>query len=100
MFCTLIDGTYNFTPGGNSWLRGNGEWIGWPKSARLEELCQAWLDAPDLEAEKKVCRALQLQFWQDVPYIPMGQYSESACFSRALSNVPKGFPLFYGVRPA
>ena len=74
VFCTLIDGTYNFTPGGNSWLRGNGEWIGWPKSERLEELCQAWLDAPDLASERKVCQALQLQFWQDVPYIPMGQY--------------------------
>ena len=100
VFCTLIDGTYDFTPGGNSWLRGNGDWIGWPKSARLEELCQAWLDAPDLAAEKKVCRALQLQFWQDVPYIPMGQYSESACYNRRLTDIPKGFPLFYGVRPA
>ena len=100
VFCTLIDGAYNFTPGGNSWLRGNGEWIGWPKSARLEELCQAWLDAPDLAAERKVCHALQLQFWQDVPYIPMGQYSESACYNRRLTDIPKGFPLFYGVRPA
>ena len=99
VFCTLFDGTLNFTPGGNAWVRGNGEWIGWPKSPKLEELCQAWLDAPDLEAERKVCRALQLQLWQDVPYIPMGQYSESACFSRRLTDVPKGFPLFYGVRP-
>jgi peptide/nickel transport system substrate-binding protein len=100
VFCTLIDGSYNFTPGGNSWLRGNGEWVGWPKSARLEELYQAWLDAPDLAAEKKVCQALQLQFWQDVPYIPMGQYSQSTCYNRRLTNIPKGFPLFYGARPA
>ena len=40
-----------------------------------------------------------MQLWQDVPYIPMGQYSESACYRR-LTDGPKGFPLFYGVRPA
>ena len=34
VFCTLFDGTLNFTPGGNAWVRGNGEWIGWPKSAQ------------------------------------------------------------------
>ena len=100
IFCTLIDGTYNFSPGGNSWLRGNGEWIGWPKSERLEALYQAWLDAPDLAAEKQVCEAMQLQFWQDVPYIPMGQYTQFTCYNRRLTDVPKGFPLFYGVRPA
>jgi peptide/nickel transport system substrate-binding protein len=100
VFCTLIDGTYNFTPGGNSWLRGDGAWIGWPKSERLEDLYQAWLDAPDLAAERKVCQALQQRFWQDVPYIPLGEYASSTCYNRRLADVPNGFPLFYGVRPA
>jgi peptide/nickel transport system substrate-binding protein len=102
VFFTFLDSTSNFTPAGNPGLRGNGGdgWDGWPTSARLEELRQAWLDAGDLDAEKLICRELQLQLWQDVPYIPMGQYSQQTCYRRTLTDVPKGPPLFFGVRPA
>lgn len=100
VFCTLIDGTYNFTPGGNSWLRGNASWIGWPKLSRLEQLYEVWLDAGDAASEARVCRTLQEQVFQDVPYIPMGQYSQYTCYRRTLTDVPAGFPLFYGVRAA
>ena len=99
---TFFDSTSNFTPAGNLGLRGNGvdSWDGWPTSARLEELRQAWLDAGDLDAEKRVCRELPLQLWQDVPCIPMGQYSQQTCYRRTLTDVAKGSPLFFGVRPA
>ena len=102
VFFTFFDSTSNFTPAGNPGLRGNGvdSWDGWPTSPRLEELRQAWLDASDLDAEKRVCRELQLQLWRDVPYIPMGQYSQQTCYRRTLTDVPKGSPLFFGVRPA
>jgi peptide/nickel transport system substrate-binding protein len=102
VFFTFMDSTSNFTPAGNPALRGNGVdgWDGWPTSPRLEELRQVWLDAGDLDAEKRACRELQLQLWQDVPYIPMGQYSQQTCYRRTLADVPKGPPLFFGVRPA
>jgi peptide/nickel transport system substrate-binding protein len=73
---------------------------GWMTAPKIDELNQAWLDAPDLEAERRVCRELQAQFWRDVPYIPMGEYTQYDCHSRAITDLPKGFPLFYGVRPA
>jgi peptide/nickel transport system substrate-binding protein len=73
---------------------------GWPTSARIQELRQAWLDAADLGAERRICGAMQMQFWQDVPYIPLGEYMQWTCFRSTLAGVPKGFPLFYGVRPA
>jgi hypothetical protein len=41
-----------------------------------------------------------LQLWRDVPYIPMGQYSQQTCYRRTSTDVPKGPPLFFGVRPA
>jgi peptide/nickel transport system substrate-binding protein len=102
VFFTFLDSSTNFTPAGNPGLRGNGvdSWYGWPTSARLEELREAWLDASDLDAEKRVCRELQLQLWRDIPYIPMGQYSQQTCYRRTLTDVPKGPPLFFGVRPA
>ena len=102
VFFTFMDSTSNFTPFGNPALSGNGVdgWAGWPTSPRIEELRQAWLDASDLEAEKRICRELQLQLWQDVPYIPMGQCVQQTCYRRTLTDVPKGPPLFFGVRPA
>lgn len=102
VFFTLIDGAYTFTPAGNPALTGNGKagWPGWPMSPRIEELRQAWLDAPDLATEQVVCRALQMQLWQDVPYIPMGQYRQYTCYRRTITDVPRGFALFYGVRPS
>jgi peptide/nickel transport system substrate-binding protein len=90
VFFTFLDSSGNFTPAGNPALRG----------PRLEELRQAWLDASDLDAEKRICRELQLQLWRDVPYIPMGQYTQQTCYRRTLTDVPKGSPLFFGVRPA
>jgi peptide/nickel transport system substrate-binding protein len=101
VFFTFLDSTSNFTPAGNPALRGNGGdgWDGWPTSPRLEELRQDWIDASDLEAEKRICRELQLQLWRDVPYIPMGQYSQETCYRRTLTDLPKGPPLFFGVRP-
>jgi peptide/nickel transport system substrate-binding protein len=101
VFFTFQGSNTTFTPAGNLALRGKGvdSWDGWPTSPRLEELQQAWLDASDLDAEKRICRELQLQFWQDVPYIPMGQNSEKTCYRRTLTDVPKEAPLFFGVRP-
>jgi peptide/nickel transport system substrate-binding protein len=102
VFFTFQGSSNAFTPADNLALRANGvdSWDGWPTSPRLEELQQAWLDASDLDAEKRICRELQLQFWQDVPYIPMGQNSEKTCYRRTVTDVPNVAPLFFGVRPA
>jgi peptide/nickel transport system substrate-binding protein len=102
VFFTLMDGAYNFTPVGNPYMTSTGPKgsPGWMTSPKTEELRQAWLDAPDLDVERRVCRELQAQFWRDVPYVPMGEYTQHTCHSRAITDMPKGFPLFYGVKPA
>jgi peptide/nickel transport system substrate-binding protein len=102
IFFTLTDGAYNFTPVGHPYMTSTGPKgsPGWMTAPKIEELRQAWLDAPDLEAERRVSRALQAQFWQDVPYVPLGEYTQHACHTRAITDIPVGFPLFYGVRPA
>jgi len=102
IYFTLIDGSYNFTPAGFVAMTSTGPsgYPGWMTAPRIDELRQAWLDSPDLESERRVCRELQTQFWRDVPYLPMGEYTQYTCCSRAITDVPMGFPLFYGVRPA
>jgi peptide/nickel transport system substrate-binding protein len=71
---------------------------GWSNSPALEALCQDWLDAPNLDAEKQIAVRMQRQMWRDVPYIPLGHWVRSAAHRRNIVDVPWGFPAFYGVR--
>jgi hypothetical protein len=41
---------------------------------------------------------MQLQMWQDVPYIPMGHLVRSTAHRRNIIDLPWGFAAFYGVR--
>ena len=100
VFCTSLIGPNNFDPAGHLGMRGNGKagWFGWPTSPRLEVLRNAWFDAPDLDAQKRIARDIQLQIWADAPFLPLGEFYPVAVHSNALSNVPRTFPLFYGVQ--
>ncbi len=89
-------------PVGHVFLRGNGEkaTVGWPTSPKLEELRTAWLRAPDLAAQQKLCAEMQLQAFHDVPYIPLGQYLAPTAFQANLSGVLHGNPVFWNIRRA
>jgi len=100
IFFTFLGGTGNISPASSLGIRATGTsaWFGWPTSPKLEALRQAWFEAPDLAAQQKICRDLQLQFFQDVPYVPTGMYDQPTAFQSSLKDVPDGFPLFFGVR--
>ncbi len=89
-------------PVGHVFLRGNGQdaTVGWPSSPRLEELRSEWLRAPDLPTQKKLCEAMQLQAFRDVPYIPLGQYSAPTAYQANLTGMLSGNPVFWNVRRA
>jgi peptide/nickel transport system substrate-binding protein len=97
---TGLSGSGCMDPSSHIALRGNGRqaWAGWPTSPRIEELRTAWFDAPDVEAQKKICVDIQKQFWVDVPYIPLGQTFSLNALNVRVSDVPMGFPLFYGIK--
>ncbi len=101
-FFTYLTGTNNLDPASQLGLRGNGDqaWFGWPTAPRLEALRQDWFAAADLPAQQRVCKAMQLQFWQDATYLPLGCYYQATAYSRALTGMRGGFPQFYDVRPA
>ena len=104
VFCTLIDRSLpNAHPYGHPMLRADGKGAlgGWPTSARIEELRAAWLDAAEFEQQKRICVDLQKQFWEDVPFIPMGEYWQATAYRKNLTDVIPGcFAVFYGVRRA
>ncbi len=90
------------TPAGNPLLRGNGKdaWYGWPTAPRLDVLCQAWFDVSDLTAQKRIGKAIQQQFFEDLPYIPLGQYLSGTAYRRGLTDIRRGIVLPLNVRRA
>ena len=99
-FCTTFAGADFFNPAAHLPIRGNGDaaWSGWAVSTRLEALRNDWFAAPNLAVQQQIARQMQLQAWEDVPYIPLGQIFRATSFNKSLSGVQLGFPVFYGVR--
>jgi len=101
---TLLDRSRpNTDPYGNPWIRADGlaAFAGWPTSPRIEALRAAWLDAASLDEQRRICAELQMQLWQDVPYIPMGEYWQSTAYRKDLLDVLPGcFAVFWGIRRA
>ena len=84
-------------------LRGNGEAAapGWPRSPAIEALRDKWLAAPDLVAQQAICRDIQAQAFEDVPYYPLGAFLQpTATRSDAITGLNPGFATFWNVRPA
>ncbi|WP_408901588.1 ABC transporter substrate-binding protein [Pararoseomonas indoligenes] len=83
-------------------LQGNGAkaWTGWPDLPELEALRQSWFDAPDLPAQQRAARAIQERAFQDVPYVPLGQFFAPVAYRRNLTGMVTGFPVFWNVRRA
>jgi len=102
MFFTFWSGLDMFNPGVHQSLRGHGQqaWFGWPTIPRIEELRQAWFDAPDLAAQQAVGRQIQEVAFQEVPYLPLGQYFQATAYRRDITGVLKGLPLFWNVQRA
>jgi len=104
VFFSFLDRSIpNTNPYGNQAIRADGlaGWDGWPTSARIEALRAAWLDAAGLDEQRRICTELQMQLWQDVPYIPMGEYWQTTAYRKGLLGVLPGcFTVFYGVRRA
>jgi len=100
VFHTSWSGLDQINPAGHIFLRANGKSAapGWPTSAKIEELRDAWFKAPDLAAQQTLAQELQLQAFQDVPYIPLGQYFQPTAFQSNLTGVLSGNPVFWNIR--
>jgi peptide/nickel transport system substrate-binding protein len=100
IYHTSWSGPDQMNPVGHVFLRGNGldATVGWPTSAKLEALRQAWLEAPDLAAQQKVAAEMQAQAFIDVPYIPLGQYFVPTAYRANLDGVLDGNPVFWNIR--
>ena len=81
-------------------LRANGDraFFGWPTIPRIEELREAWLEAPDLDAQKRIGAEIQTVAFREVPYLPTGRFFGKTAFRRSLADVVDGLYVFWGAR--
>jgi peptide/nickel transport system substrate-binding protein len=80
------------SPAAHSFLRGLGKQslFGWPTMPRVEELRSSWIDTTDPDEQKRLCREIQLQAFQDVPYVPLGAFFFAAAYRNNLTGILKG----------
>ncbi|HWX47726.1 MAG TPA: ABC transporter substrate-binding protein [Roseomonas sp.] len=82
-------------------LKGNGAraWFGWPTAPRLDALREAWFKADSLASQKRIAAEMQAVAFEEVPYIPLGQWSQPTAFRSDLTGFLKsGNPLFWNIR--
>jgi peptide/nickel transport system substrate-binding protein len=98
--CTAFSSFDQADPAGHVLLRGNGAagWPGWPSIPRLEELRDAWFDAPDLPAQQAIAQDIQRVVFDEVPYVPLGAYYSRTALARNLSGRVSGLALFWNLR--
>jgi peptide/nickel transport system substrate-binding protein len=100
IFYTWLGGFGNISPAPSIAIRGNGTaaWFGWPTNAKIEELYSEWFDAPDQAEQQKICEAMQVAFWENPTYVPLGMYDQPTAFRTSIQDVPAGWPQFYGLK--
>jgi peptide/nickel transport system substrate-binding protein len=90
------------TPATHLPLRANGRaasaW--WrPTDPEQEKLRDAWFDAPDLAAQKKIAEDIQRRALENVMFAPLGlQFNPTAYRSNLTGFARSGFAVFWGVR--
>jgi peptide/nickel transport system substrate-binding protein len=101
-FVTGWAGTDHLNPAGHIALRGNGDqpssWPGWCVSPKLEALRDAWFDAPNLASQQEICKQMQVQAMQDVPYFPLGQYQQPTAYNTSIEGMLNGFATFWNIK--
>jgi peptide/nickel transport system substrate-binding protein len=100
-FCTTWAGLAVSNPGSSYPLRGNGKkgWFGWPTNEKIEALRVDWFNAPDVAAQQKICKQIQLEAFESIPFMPLGQVFYPTAYRTDLSGFVKcAQMLFWGVQ--
>lgn len=91
IFHTWWPGISIINPAVNAPIRGLGErgWFGWYSNPKVEELAASWLTAETEAEQKRIAEAIQLESFQQVPFLPLGQFFIRTAY-RNLTGVLKG----------
>src|SRR5664279_4721899 len=86
----------NFAIGGTG---KNGGWFGWAEDKKIEELKDAFVRASSPDEQKKIAAEIQKEAFEQVIYIPLGQYLAPAAWRKTLTGVLDGpaTPVFWNI---
>ncbi|MBL6079670.1 ABC transporter substrate-binding protein [Belnapia sp. T18] len=99
-WCNYIPGIIALNPATQSYVRGPGRagTSGWPDLPKIEALREQFLAADSLADQKRLTEQIQLQAFEDVPYLPTGAYTPPTAFRSNVTGLIEGFPLFYNLQ--
>jgi peptide/nickel transport system substrate-binding protein len=75
----------------------NGGWFGWAEDAKVEELRDKFARSTSPEEQKKIAAEVQKQVYDQVIYIPLGQYTAASVWRKDLTGILDGpaTPVFW-----
>ena len=88
------------TPAGHPLLAGDASAAGWYRSDGMEALRARWLGTPDLAGQQSLARDMQALAWDEVPFLPLGEYKQPTAYRTGITGVLNGTAVFWNVRPA
>ncbi|OJW21775.1 MAG: ABC transporter substrate-binding protein [Rhodospirillales bacterium 69-11] len=98
---TTLSGLDLQVPTGHAFrTTGQTGWFGWADSPKIAALRNQWLDAGDIETQKRIAVDIQRQWWIDVPHIPIGQWFQPTAWRDDVTGMVDGFPIFWNLRRA
>jgi len=86
----------NFSIGG----RGkNGGWFGWSEDAKIEKLKDMYARSSSADEQKKIATEIQQEAYDQVTYIPLGQFTVPSAWRKSITGVLDGpaTPIFWNV---
>ncbi len=77
----------------------SGGWVGWPDDPQMEALRDAFARAGSPEEQKKIAADIQARAFEQVTYIPLGQYFAASVWRKELTGVLDGpaTPVFWNM---
>ncbi|RAI60828.1 ABC transporter substrate-binding protein [Roseicella frigidaeris] len=99
-WCNYIPGIIALNPATQSYVRGPGKagTSGWPDLPKIEALRDQFLAAEGLAEQKRLTEQIQLQAFEDIPYLPTGAYTPPTAFRSNVTDIIEGFPLFFNLK--
>jgi peptide/nickel transport system substrate-binding protein len=102
MFFTNLTSADVVNPVGNLQISGrgkNGGWFGWPEDSRMEAMRDAFSRSSSPDEQKKIAAEIQREVYDQVIYIPLGQYLLTSAWRKSLSGVLDGpaTPVFWNI---
>jgi len=102
MFFTNWVGADVMNPIANASIGGRGTkggWFGWAENAKIEELKDKFARSSSPEEQKKIAAEIQKEAYEQVIYVPLGQYLAPSAWRKSLTGVLDGpaTPIFWNI---